>query len=72
MFYYFFRTFGHIFGDENTDTLLVNDAVNDDLEEIDVIDLNILNDENHDLPNVLPKHHRWLCTHNKFNSNNGI
>jgi len=40
----------------------VNDAVNDDLEEIDAIDLNILNDKDHDLQYVLPKHHR-CCAH---------
>ncbi|XP_060858223.1 uncharacterized protein LOC132935644 isoform X1 [Metopolophium dirhodum] len=58
-----FKTFGHIFDDENTDTLLVNDAFDDDLEEIDAIDLNILNDkDDHDLQYVLPKHHR-CCAH---------
>jgi len=35
----------------------VNDVVNDDLEEIDTIDLNILNDKDHDWQYVLPKHH---------------
>jgi len=49
VFYYFFRTFGHIFKDEHTETLLVKDSANDDLEEINAIELNILNDEDHDL-----------------------
>jgi hypothetical protein len=40
----------------------MNDAVDDDVEEIDAIDLNILNDEDHDLQYALPKHHR-CCAH---------
>jgi len=40
----------------------VNDEVDDDVEEIDAIDLNILNDEDHDLQYVLPKHHQ-CCAH---------
>jgi len=35
----------------------VNDSVYDDLEENDAIDLNILNDKDHDLQYALPKHH---------------
>ena len=44
-----------------TDTLLVNDTVVNDLEEIDAFNLNFLNDEDHDLPYSLPKHHRFYA-----------
>jgi len=40
----------------------VNDSVNDNIEEINAIELNILNDEDHDLQYLLPKHHR-CCAH---------
>lgn len=41
-----------------SDQLLVNNSVEIDLEEIYIINLNILNNEDHNNQYALPKHHQ--------------